>query len=100
MGMLITRIDFQLLKHGATQWTQWQHTFDSGLDSTLWRLVNQLLKTDFLDATDVTCVVIVLFVFGFIACNTYFFCVDYNDIVASINMGSIFGLMLAAQPGG
>jgi len=57
----------------------------------------KLFKTDRFEVTDVTCVMVVHFVFGFIASHFHFRCIDDNDVVASINMWCIGDFVLTAQ---
>ena len=97
MRVSSARIDFQLTVHVTTQRVLRQHAFDRGLDHTLRGLGNQLLEADFLDAARETGVGVVHFVRTLGTSNTYLLGVDYDDVVAGVNVRGVFRFVLATQ---
>ena len=95
--MIGTLIHLQLTVHVATQRVLRQHALDRGLDHTLWRLGDQLLEVDRLDATRETGVRVVHLVGGFRTGNTHLLGIDNDDVIASIDVRGVFRLVLATQ---
>src|SRR5690606_39868895 len=100
MRMLGARIDLQLLEHRAAQRGARQHALDSQLDGALWRTVLQLAERNGFQATRECRVKVIELVSHFLAGYGYLVSVDDNNVVASINVRSVFRLMLTAQTGG
>jgi len=98
MWMLATCVDLQLAEHCPAELVLGHHTFDSHLNDSLWCFINQLFKTDRLDSTRLASVVIVSLVCGLITCDPDFFCINNNDVIASVYMWCVLGLVLTPQP--
>ena len=95
--MCTANVDLKFSKHFPTKWSAGQHTFNSRLDNALRRFLNQLVKSNILQTTGITGVRVISFLCGLVASHTNFLRVNHNDVIAGINVGSIFWFMLTAQ---
>lgn len=96
MRMAVATIDVQVFHLPPLQWAASDHAFDSlfkyllGMGTT-----KTLANSPPLDASWVSSVPIKHRLVQFVACNLDFFGVDYNDIVAAINMWRELRLVFA-----
>jgi len=85
MGMLSSRIDFQiaelLTRHRAT----WQHAFDGHFNEALWEFAFQhFLWRRLFNTAGISRVTIIFFVRQFFAREFHFFRIDDNDVIARV----------------
>ena len=90
----------QFGKHFTPQRTARQHTLHRVLNHALRRLLKQFLQRNRLQVADVSRVVMIQFVFQFIAGNPNFLGIDDNNIITCVYMRCVFGLVLATQAPG
>ena len=95
MWMLITGVNLKFTKHGSTKFVLRHHTFHSSFDSTLRRFIDKLLKVNGFYATWVASMMIIILISSLITGNFYLFSIDDNDVIAGINVRSVFRFMLA-----
>ena len=98
--MLGAGMDAQLGELLLRQWAfAWHHALHSEFDSTLWKAATEdLAGRGRLDAAWITGVTIVCLITQFVARETSLFCIDNNDMVASIDVWCEISAMLAAKP--
>ena len=97
MGMIVTRIDFQLGEHRSAQLILWHHAFHRFLDDHFRGFHEQLVERDRLNASRISSVVLIQLVCRLIASNHDLFRINNDDIVAGINVRCEFWLMLASE---
>src|SRR5690625_2546265 len=97
MRVLIASIVLELHEQCANQRRTRQHAFDSQLQHTLWRALNQLLKREGLQPTRKTGVVVVHLVLGLIASDAHFISVNHDDVIAGVHMRSVLRLVFTTQ---
>ncbi|CAM4128188.1 hypothetical protein SHAQ108633_14850 [Shewanella aquimarina] len=95
MVVLCASVNFQFTVHGTSQRTLWQHTFYCFLDNHFWLMILQLIKSNLLDTTWETRMRVVSLSCCFVTSYSYFLSIDNDDVIASINVRSVFCLMLA-----
>ena len=97
MGVFCTSVHFQFFDHGVTQWTFRQHAFYSLFQSATRELLLHFTESTLVDTAGEAGVTEVFFVFEFGTGYTQFVRVDDNDVVAGVNVGSVFRFVLATQ---
>ena len=100
MRMLVAGINLELLEHCATQRSARKHALYSQLDDTLRRSVNQFAECYGLQAARKCGVRVINLVLHLVACDRHFLGIDDDDVVTSINMRSVFRLVLTTQTAG
>ena len=87
----------QLSVHISTQCVLGEHALDSQLDNAFGVSLLQFFKIGRFEVTDIPCVVMVHLVLGFITCDHHLRGINYDHVVASIDMRRVDGLVLSAQ---
>ena len=93
-------IDTELLEHCCTECVLGEHALDCLVNSKFRFFFHKLLVLDFLESSNITCVIAIIFVFKLLACEDNVFAVDDDDVIAAIHMGREGRLVLAAKQHG
>jgi hypothetical protein len=100
MRMCRTNIYKQLFVHFASEPVFGQHTFYGALHNILWFTLQQVAGHFFAQSTGVAAKVLVDFLVEFVTGKYHLFGIGYNNVIATINVGRVRGLMFATQHSG
>ena len=90
-------VDTEFLEHCCTECVLGEHAFDCLVNSKFRFFAHKFLVLDLFESADITCVIAIIFVFKFLACEDNFFAVDDDDVIATVNVGCVFGLVFAFE---
>ena len=99
MVVLAARIDAELLEHISAEGVLGEHTLDGFVDGELGLLVHELFVLHLFETADVAGVIAVIFLLQLLAGEHHLVAVDDDDMVAAVDVGSVFGLILAFEDG-
>lgn len=96
--MLVIRsfINVKITEDGIAKACLWEHAFHCVLDDEYRFLFEKILYGSHALTTRITCVVYVNLLVHFVAGEDYFLGIDYDDIIATITVGSIACLPLSS----
>jgi len=100
MRMFGTAVHLELAVHRAAERILRQHALDGDFDDALRMRCQQVLETHGLQVADVAGEAVVHLVVQLGASDGNLLRVDHDDIIASVDVRSELGLMLAAQTAG
>src|SRR5690554_2202385 len=100
MRMFVAGINLELLEHSATQRRTRQHAFDSQLQDTLRRTLNQFFETHAFQAARKTGVVMINLGLGLVPGHANLVGVDHHDVITGIHVRRILRLVFATQAAG
>lgn len=93
-------IDEQFFDHGIAEFIFGQHAFDRDFDQAFWSAGADLGRGEFFQTTGIAGVVLVDFHIFLVAGKSDFICIDYDDVVAGVDVWGIFRVMFAPEHGG
>ena len=94
MIVLAARIDAELLEHISAEGILGEHSLDRLVHGELGLLVHEFLVLHFFKAADVAGVIAVILLFELLAGEDHLVAVDDDDMVAAVDVGGVFGLVL------
>ena len=100
MRMRSTRIDEEFLVHGIAEFVFRQHAFHSDLHEALWFAAAHLSDVEFLLATRVPGIMLVLLGVFFIPGEADLIGIDDDDEVSGVHVRSVLRVVLAAEDSG
>ena len=95
--MFTADVNAEFLEHLFAERVFRQHTLDCLVDSKIRFFGHQFLVLDLFESADKSCVIAIVFVLEFLARETNLLAVDYNDVVTTVDVGSVFRLVLALE---
>ena len=97
VGVALARVDLKFFDHRVAKRPLGQHSLDSNFKGTAWKLFLHLSERRFRDASGITGVAKVFFVFGLIACHTDLVGIDHHNEVTCVYVGRELCLVFTAQ---
>ena len=86
-----TGIHFQFFNHGITQGAFGQHAFYGFFQGAAGKLLLHDAEGALVNAAGETGMAVVFFAFEFVAGNAQFVGINDDDVIASIDVGGVFG---------
>ena len=94
MVMLCTDVNAELFEHFCAEGVLGEHALDCLVHDEFGLFSHQFLVLDLFESADVTCVITIVFVLEFLASENDLFAVDYDNMVAAVDVGSVLGFVL------
>ena len=95
--MGVASVDLKLLDHGVAKRPLGQHALHGDLERPTWEFVLHLPEVGLVNAAGVARVTKVFLIGGLRTRHAQFVCVHHDDVIAGIDVGGEFRLVLTAQ---
>ena len=97
MIMLCTCVNAEFLEHFCAERVLGKHALNCLVHCEFGFFRHQFLVLDFLESADVTGVIAIVLIFEFVARENDFVAVDYDNVVAAVDVGSVLWFIFALQ---